>query len=125
MTWQADYPFYREVFRGTALEEADFPEAAARAEDVLRSYERAYRVTGSAEDRARAVCAMAEVIAYFDAAQNGQGGLRYAKVGSVSVSGKGIYSQVDISASAQEKELYRTAGRYLEIYRGTGPSTPG
>ena len=114
MTWQADYGFYREVFRGT-MEEAAFLEAAARA----------YRVTGSAEDRARALCAMAEAIAYFDAAQNGEGGLRYAKVGSVSVSGKGIYSQVDISASAQERELYRTAGRYLEIYRGTGPSTPG
>ena len=99
------------------MEEAAFLEAAARAEDVLRGYERAYRVTGSPEDRARAVCAMAEVIAYFDAAQNGQGGLRYAKVGSVSVSGKGIYSQVDISASAQEKELYRTAGRYLDICR--------
>ena len=124
MTWQADYGFYREVFRGS-MEEAAFLEAAARAEDVLRGYERAYRVTGSAEDRARAVCAMAEVIAYFDAAQNGEGGLRYAKVGSVSVSGKGIYSQVDISASAQERELYRTAGRYLDIYRGTGPSAPG
>ena len=124
MTWQADYGFYREVFRGS-MEEAAFLEAAARAEDVLRGYERAYRVTGSAEDRARAVCAMAEVIAYFDAAQNGEGGLRYAKVGSVSVSGKGIYSQVDISASAQERELYRTAGRYLDIYRGTGPTAQG
>ena len=68
MTWQADYSFYREVFRGT-MEEAAFLEAAARAEDVLRGYERAYRVTGSPEDRARAVCAMAEVIAYFDAAK--------------------------------------------------------
>ena len=124
MTWQADYAFYKEVFRG-GMEAADFVEAAARAEDVLRGYERAYQVTGSAEDRAKAICAMAEVVAYFDAAQNGEGGLRYAKVGSVSVSGKGIYSQVDISASAQERELYRTAGRYLEIYRGTGPSTPG
>ena len=119
MTWQADYAFYQEVFRG-GMEEAEFAGAAARAEDVLRGYERAYRVTGSAEDRARAVCALAECIAYFDAAQNGEGGLRYAKVGSVSVSGKGIYSQVDISPKAQEKELYRTAGRYLEIYLGTG-----
>ena len=70
--------------------------------------------------RKMALCAMAEAIGYFDAAQNGQGGLRYASVGTVSVSGKGIYSQVDISAAAQEKELYRTASRYLQIYRGIG-----
>ena len=113
----ADFRFYREVYLGTALEEAEFPEAAARACDVLRGYERAYRVTGSEEDRAMAVCAMAEIMAYFDAAQNGQGGLRYAKVGSVSVSGKGIYSQVDISPKAQRRELYRAAGRYLDICR--------
>ena len=100
------------------MEEDAFSEASARAEDVLRGYERSYRVTGSEEEKAKALCAMAEVIAYFDAAQNGQGGLRYAKVGSVSVSGKGIYSQVDISPKAQEKELYRTACRYLDRYRG-------
>ena len=100
------------------MEEDAFREAAARAEDVLRGYARSYRVTGSEAAKAKALCAMAEVISYFDAAQNGRGGLRYAKVGSVSVSGKGIYSQVDISAKAQEKELYRTACRYLTIYRG-------
>ena len=128
MCCRADFRFYRQQFGGTALEEEIFSEASARAIDVLRSYERSYRVTGSEEQKAKAICAMAEAIAYFDAAQNGEGGLRYAKVGSVSVSGKGIYSQVDISASAQEKELYRTAGRYLDIYRGvrdTGPSAPG
>ena len=118
MCCRADFRFYRQVYGGTALEEDAFSEASARAEDVLRGYERSYRVTGSEEAKAKALCAMAEAIAYFDAAQNGQGGLRYAKVGSVSVSGKGIYSQVDISAKAQEKELYRTAGRYLQIYRG-------
>ena len=114
----ADFRFYRQVYGGTALEEETFLEAAARAEDVLTGYERAYQVSGSETQRGKALCAMAEAIAYFDAAQNGQGGLRYAKVGSVSVSGKGIYSQVDISAKAQEKELYRTACRYLTIYRG-------
>ena len=118
MCCRADFRFYRQVYGGTALEEEIFSEAAARAIDVLRGYERAYRVTGSEEEKAKAICAMAEAIAYFDAAQNGEGGLRYAKVGSVSVSGKGIYSQVDISPKAQEKELYRTASRYLEIYRG-------
>ena len=117
MCCRADFKFYRQAYGGTALQEEVFLEAAARAIDVLRSYERAYRVTGSQEEKAKAICAMAEAIAYFDAAQNGEGGLRYAKVGSVSVSGKGIYSQVDISPKAQEKELYRTASRYLEICR--------
>ena len=118
MCCRADFRFYRQQFGGTALEEEAFLEAAARAEDVLRSYERSYRVTGSEEARAKAICAMAEVIAYFDAAQNGEGGLRYAKVGTMSVSGKGIYSAIDISPKAQEQELYRTACPYLDIYRG-------
>lgn len=113
----ADFRFYREQYLGSALEEAEFPEAAARAADVLAEFKGAYRVTGDGQAEAMAICAMAEAIAYFDAAQNGQGGLRYAKVGSVSVSGKGIYSQVDISPSAQRRELYRAAGRYLEICR--------
>lgn len=117
MVWQADFGFYRDRYRGTALSREEFRECAARAADVMAQFQRSYRVTGSEEDRAMAVCAMAEVISYFDAAQNGQGGLRYAKVGSVSVSGKGIYSQVDISPKAQERELYRAAGRYLTICR--------
>ena len=111
------YRFYRERYHGTALSREEFQEAVARAADVLCEYERNFRVAGCEESRAMALCAMAEVIAYFDAAQNGQGGLRYAKVGSVSVSGKGIYSQVDISPRSQERELYRTAGRYLTICR--------
>ena len=118
MRWLADlYRFYRGRYHGTALTREEFQEAAARAADVLAQYQRIWRVAGCEENRAMALCAMAEAIAYFDAAQNGQGGLRYAKVGSVSVSGKGIYSQVDISPKAQERELYRCASRYLTICR--------
>jgi hypothetical protein len=61
---------------------------------------------------------MAETQGWFDAAQNGSGGLRYASVGTVSVSGKGVYGSVDISPAAQERELYRCACRYLDIQRG-------
>ena len=113
------YDFYKNTYCGTAIPEADFPELMARAEDKLSCYERLYHVKGDADMRKMALCAMAEAIGYFDAAQNGQGGLRYASVGTVSVSGKGIYSQVDISLAAQEKELYRAASLYLTIYRGT------
>jgi hypothetical protein len=113
------YDFYKNTYCGTAISEEEFPELIARAEDKLTCYERLYRVSGDETMRRMALCAMAEAIGYFDAAQNGQGGLRYASVGTVSVSGKGIYSQVDISPAAQEKELYRAAALYLTIYRGT------
>lgn len=112
------YDFYENVYGGTALGEAEFAAFALRAREQLDCYKQVYRVTGSQEAEQYAICAMAEAIAYFDAAQNGQGGLRYASVGTVSVSGKGIYSQVDISPAAQAKELYRCAALYLDIYRG-------
>ena len=110
--------FYRDVYRGSSLTGEELPELMARSEDWLRSLENKYRVTGSETDRRMALCALAETLSYFDAAQNGKGALRYASVGTVSISGKGIYSLLDISPQAQEKELYRVAGRYLEIYRG-------
>ena len=113
------YDFYKNTYCGTAISVEDFPELMARAKDKLAHYRRTYRVEGDETMEKMALCAMAEAISYFDAAQNGQGGLRYASVGTVSVSGKGIYSQVDISPKAQEKELYRTASMYLTIYRGT------
>ena len=113
------YGFYKETYLGTALTEQEFPEALARAREQLAYYDRCYRVSGDETARKMALCALADAIVFFQAAQNGEGGLRYAKVGNVSVSGKGIYSAVDISPKAQERELYRTASRYLDIYRGT------
>ena len=110
--------FYRETYGGSALEGAELSEYLKRAEDMLACFERHYTVTGPEENRKMAVCAMAEAMAYFEAAQNGQGGLRYASVGTVSVSGKGIYAAMDISPKAQERELYRCASLYLDIYRG-------
>ena len=112
------YRFYVETYGGSALNEAELREVSKRAQEQLAFYDRCYRVTGDDTARKMAVCAMADAIAYFQAAQNGEGGLRYAKVGTTSVSGKGIYSAVDISPKAQERELYRIASRYLDIYRG-------
>ena len=114
------YDFYINTYGGTTLSSEEFPELLARAEDKLRVYERSYRVTGEDAQRSMALCALAEAMSYFDAARNGEGGLRYASVGTVSVSGKGVYSQVDISPEAQARELYRIASTYLDIYRGTG-----
>ena len=111
------YGFYRDTFRGTAISETEWPALEARARGQLGRYKRDFQVTGDEVAEKMAICAMAEAIDYFAAAQNGQGGLRYASVGSVSLSGKGIYSQVDISADAQERELYRCARQYLTICR--------
>ena len=111
--------FYREIYGGRALEGETLKEFLARAEDQLRLYETVYQVTEFVENgRKLALCAMAEALSYFEAAQNGSGGLRYASVGTVSVSGKGIYRSLDISPAAQNKELYRCASTYLNIYRG-------
>ena len=111
--------FYREVYGGSSLSGEELTQLLRRAEEWLAGLGRYCRITGSEEERSKALCALADTLGYYDAAQNGQGALRYASAGSVSVSGKGIYSQLDISPEAQEKELYRVAGRYLDIYRGT------
>ncbi len=110
--------FYRDIYRGDSLSEEELGHLLARAEDWLKALERRYRVTGDNHSRKLALCALADALGYYEAAQNGQGALRYASAGTVSVSGKGIYTQLDIRPEAQERELYRIAGRYLEIYRG-------
>lgn len=117
------YTFYKEQYCGSALESGEFPEALARAKDYLQGLSHRYRVEGSERDRNMALCAIAEAMSYFDGARNGQGGLRYASVGTVSMSGKGVYSAVDISPVAQERELFRAATRYLHIYRGASVLT--
>ena len=114
------YDFYQNTYCGSSLTAEEFPEYCCRAQDKLQAYGRSYRVIGDENARSMAICAMAEALSYYDSARNGQGGLRYASVGTVSVSGKGVYSQVDISPKAQERELYRIAATYLDIYRGTG-----
>ena len=116
-----DFAFYREVFGGVALEEDAFLRCARRAAEQLDRFRRCYQVTGDEHAQRMAVCAMAEAMDYFNAAQNGSGGaVYYASVGSVSMSGKGVFSQIDLSPKGQEQELYRCAATYLDIYRGVG-----
>lgn len=69
---------------------------------------------------AMAVCAMADALAYFFAAQNGMGAVASASIGSVSVSYGNAVNSVDLSPKAQGRELYRCARQYLDIYRGVG-----
>jgi len=117
-----EYSFYKDTYGGCSISADEFPVYAHRAEDQLKEYKRKYTVTAPEEDsEAMAVCAMADALAYFTAAQNGTGGtVESASIGSVSVSYGGTGSAVDLSPKGQAKELYRCACRYLDIYRGVG-----
>ena len=77
-------------------------------------------VTPQVVCEAMAVCAMADALAYFAAAQNGAGVVASASIGSVSVSYAGAANAVDLSPKGQAKELYRSASLYLDFYRGVG-----
>lgn len=116
----ADYEFYASVYMGDSIPENEFPRLAKRAGEQLSRYKRIYTVTApeqTSEDMA--ICAMADALAYYEAAQNGTGGpVSAASIGSVSVSYSGSANAADTSQAAQARELYRCAKLYLDIYRG-------
>lgn len=118
----ADYEFYASVYMGDSIPENEFPRLAKRAGEQLARYKRIYTVTApeqNSEDMA--ICAMADALAYYEAAQSGTGGpVSAASIGSVSVSYSGSANAVDTSQAAQARELYRCAKLYLDIYRGCG-----
>lgn len=112
-----DFEFYRTQYMGDSIAEADFPRLIRRAGETLARYKRIYSVTAPEENsEAMAACAMADALAYYDAALNGA--VSSASIGSVSVSYAGAASAEDLSQSAQEAELFRCACLYLDIYRG-------
>lgn len=111
----ADYVFYTATYLGNSIPESDFPAMAARAGEQLAKYDRVYQVQGSQEDRDMAVCAMADVLYYYETAENG-GLVTSSSVGSVSSSVQ--FPALDFSRKAKSAELYRCASRYLSIYRG-------
>lgn len=117
-----DFVFYIGNYQGCSISEEDFPMFARRAQEQLNRYKRIYTVTAPEEtSEAMAVCAMADALAYFNAVQNGTGGvLSSASIGSVSISYGGADAAVDVSPKGQEKELYRCACSYLDIYKGVG-----
>ena len=120
------YDFYKDTFMGGSITFEEWPMYEARAREQLERYKRIYTVTAPkdapcAEDKA--VCAMADALAYFVAAQNGGGGpVSSASIGSVSVSygGASWNNGMDLSPKGQERELFRCACLYLDIYRGVG-----
>ena len=115
------HDFYKETYLGSSISAEDWPAYEAQVAAQLRKYKRKYTVTAPEENsEAMAVCAMADVLAYYVAAQNGAGAVSSASIGSVSVSYGNASGSVDLSPKGQEKELYRSASLYLDIYRGVG-----
>lgn len=115
------YDFYVNTYRGSSIPPEEWGALEARAAEQMNRYKRIYTVTAPDENsEAMAVCAMANALAYFTAAQNGTGGVvSSASIGSVSVSYGGA-AAVDISPKAQAKELLCCAKLHLDIYRGVG-----
>ena len=113
------YEFYTNTFHGSAITEAAWPALEREASAKLSQYKRKYTVIAPEEDaEAMAVCAMAETLDYFEAALSGAGAVQSASIGSVSVSYGNATSSIDLTPKGREKELYRTASLYLQIYRG-------
>lgn len=113
------FSFYWNSYHGQCLaelfsaeKEYYFYQAIAK----LEQYKRNYTVTApdaNAEDMA--ICAMADALYYFANSQNDV--VTSASIGAVSVNYAG-QKGVDLSPKAQERELFRCASQYLEIYRG-------
>lgn len=113
------YEFYTKTFHGSSVTEAAWPALEREASAKLSQYKRKYTVTAPEEhSEAMAVCAMAETLDYFEAAMSGTGAVQSASIGSVSVSYGATSDKVDLSPKGREKELYRCACLYLDIYRG-------
>ena len=106
------YEFYKDSYLGSAIPENAFSGVAARAEAALAYFKRIYQVSSEGETTEQlALCAMAEAIY----AQRGRkSGIASERVGRVSVR---YYSGSRVSREL-ERELYRRASIYLEIYRG-------
>ena len=114
-----DYSFYTETYKGTSITDLEWPMFEVRAQEQLAYYKRIYTVTAPEENSEKmAMCAMADALAYFTAAQNGTGGaVTSVSIGSVSVSYGNVANAADLSAKGQARELMRCARIYLDIYR--------
>lgn len=118
-----DYDFYKNVYMGVSIPEADFPRLLKRAGDQLAQYRRMYTIDAAAggPEEFMALCAMAEVLCNAETVANGEGGIQSASIGSVSTSYGGATAQaVDITPTGIERAMYKAAQLYIDIYRGVG-----
>lgn len=113
--YDGEYNFYLTRYGGNSLSYEDFIRIFPKASAKLSRYERIYTVKGSEDERKKALCSMTDALYYFECVSNGMI-VTSSSVGSVSSSAAA--PQTDLSAHGQERELYRCASEYLEIYRG-------
>ena len=114
-----DYEFYIGAYHGGSISPEEWPSAEREAAAMLERYKRIYTVTAPMPDaESMAVCAMAETLVYYAKAEAGAvGTISSASIGSVSTS-YSTASGVDHSRPRQQKDVYRAASLYLDIYRG-------
>ncbi len=124
------YGFYTGGFHGISIPEAEWDRLAARADEQVKQYERAYTVTDPAGDgRDKAVCAIAdhmyavEVVVNSEISVDADGniGASSVSVGSVSVSRKSPNVSnmgLDMTEAGQQRQFYRLARKYIDIFRG-------
>lgn len=103
----ANYGFYRNTYLGDQIPEKAFASLAAQAAGILAGYERHYLVSGGEDARNMAVCAMADCL--LDHQRRSRHSA--ASVGNVSV-------RYEAPKQPLERQLYRAASTYLDIYRG-------
>jgi hypothetical protein len=113
------FDFYVDKYQGSSVSVENWPALERDASAKLRQYKKIYTVTAEDENsESMAVCAMAETLDYFEQLENGNLAVQAVSVGSVSVNYDNSAKSVDISTKSREKELYRAASTYLDIYRG-------
>lgn len=112
--------YYQNEYVGTSIPMGEQLHYLMAAADKLALYNRIYTVSAPDESAERnAICAMADALYQFDLIANGEAGaVQSASIGSVSVSYGSAAEAVDISPKGRERELYRCATMYLDIYRG-------
>ena len=103
-----DYAYYRDEYLGELIPENAFAPLCRRAMAALNRLMRDYIVRGGEEEKAMAICAMAEEL-YRCA---GRTGLAGATVGAVKVQYQKITDRQMLA------KLYGKAAIYLDIYRG-------
>lgn len=109
-----DYSFYVNNYGGDSITADEFDRIALRVQAVLDKYKRIWTVKEPTEDAEEmALCAMADAFYFYEAKQNEY---QSSSIGSVSSSKGGM----DISTQAQDREMYKCASLYLDIYKGVG-----
>lgn len=117
-----NFSFYRGTYGGSSISQESWTYYEGKACDKLRQYVRDYTVkipAGSEDAEEKAICAMADVYATYDAIGSGSAGpVSSLKTGEISVSYAVNASAVDLSERGQARALYEAARQYLDIYRG-------